>query len=269
MVYPNDFLYFLGGPFVIAYLCGSVPFGWLIGKMRGYDIREHGSKNIGATNCGRVCGWPWGVLAFVLDVGKGFGPVTAAVILLPGVVGDEGPRAVWLALVTVAVGPILGHTFPVWLKFKGGKAVATTLGVLLALPALRWIALLALGVWIVVTAATAYVSVGSTAAALALGGIYAARYGSEALGEYLPVTVFVAGIVVLVIVRHKANYVRLARGEENRVWGKRKATGNGRQASGNNHSNDGPHAKTRRRKDGNGGRLVNSDDNGAGARRAR
>jgi glycerol-3-phosphate acyltransferase PlsY len=205
-----------------AYLCGSIPFGWLIGKMRGYDIREHGSKNIGATNCGRVCGWPWGILAFVLDVAKGFGPVTAAVVLLPGVVGNEGPRVVWLALVIVAVGPILGHTFPVWLKFKGGKAVATSLGVLLALPPLWWIALAALGVWIVVTAATAYVSVGSTVAALAFGALYAGYYGNEALGEYLPVTIFVAAIVVLVIVRHKANYARLARGEENRVWGRRK-----------------------------------------------
>lgn len=203
-----------------AYLCGSIPFGWLIGTMRGYDIRAHGSHNIGATNCGRVCGWPWGILAFVLDVAKGFGPVTAAVIVLPGVVEAAG-RGLWLALVVVAVGPILGHTFPVWLKFKGGKAVATSLGVLLALPPLWWIALSALGVWIVVTAATAYVSVGSTVAALAFGGIYAGHYRGEALGAYLPVTVFVAAIVVLVIVRHKSNYARLARGEENRVWGKR------------------------------------------------
>jgi len=205
-----------------AYLCGSIPFGWLVGKMRGTDIREHGSRNIGATNCGRVCGWPWGILAFVLDVAKGFGPVSAAAVLLPGVVGGEaGPRVVWLALVVVAVGPILGHTFPVWLKFKGGKAVATSLGVLLALPPLWWIALAALGVWGVVTAATAYVSVGSTVGALALGGIYAGYYGGEALRAYLPVTVFVAGIVVLVLVRHKSNYVRLAKGTENRVWGKK------------------------------------------------
>ena len=207
-----------------AYMCGSVPFGWLIGKMRGVDIRRHGSKNIGATNCGRVCGRPWGVLAFVLDVAKGFSPMCAAVALLPGVVGrDAPPRLVWLALVVVAVGPILGHTFPVWLKFRGGKAVATSLGVLLALPPLWWIALAALGVWIVVTAATAYVSVGSTVAALAFGGIYAGTCGAEALGEYLPVTVFVAAIVVLVIVRHKANYVRLAKGTENRLWGKKLA----------------------------------------------
>ena len=204
-----------------GYLCGSIPFGWLIGKMRGVDIRQHGSKNIGATNCGRVCGWPWGILAFALDVAKGFGPVAAALVLMPGAMRGEAARTVWLALVVVAVGPILGHTLPVWLKFKGGKAVATSLGVLLALPPLWWIALAALGVWIVVTAATAYVSVGSTVAALAFGGIYGAWYRGEALGPYLPVTVFVAAIVVLVFVRHKSNYVRLARGEETRVWGKK------------------------------------------------
>jgi len=207
-----------------AYLCGSVPFGWLIGKMRGADIRRHGSHNIGATNCGRVCGWPWGILAFVLDVAKGFGPVYAAVALLPGVAEDLAPRTLWLAVVAVAVGPIFGHTFPVWLKFKGGKAVATSLGVLLALPPLWWIALVALGVWIVVTAATAYVSVGSTVAALAFGAIYAGYYRADALGAYLPITVFVTAIVVLVIVRHKGNYVRLARGQENRVWGKKKSS---------------------------------------------
>jgi len=148
------------------------------------------------------------------------------VLLLPGVLDPSTGRALWVALVAVAVGPILGHTFPVWLKFKGGKAVATSLGVLLALPPLWWIALAALGVWIVVTAATAYVSVGSTVAALAFGGMYGTYYRACALDDYLPLTVFVAAIVVLVIVRHKANYVRLVRGEENRVWGKRQATGN-------------------------------------------
>ena len=210
--------------FAGAYLCGSIPFGWLLGKMRGTDIRQHGSHNIGATNCGRVCGWPWGILAFLLDVAKGFGPVTAAVALLPGVLGTDAGRGLWIALVVVAVGPIVGHTFPVWLKFKGGKAVATSLGVLLALPPLWWIALAALGVWVVVTAATAYVSVGSTVAALAFGAIYGGYYQEAAVGAYLPVTVFVAAIVVLVIVRHRANYARLAKGEENRIWGKKKAS---------------------------------------------
>jgi glycerol-3-phosphate acyltransferase PlsY len=204
-----------------GYLCGSIPFGWLIGKMRGVDIREHGSRNIGATNCGRVCGWPWGVLAFLLDVAKGFGPVSVAVMLTAGLARDSGPQTVWLLNVVAAVGPILGHTFPVWLKFKGGKAVATSLGVLLAIPVLWWIALTALGVWVLVVAATAYVSVGSTAAALAFGAVYGGYYQAETLTTYLPVTVFVALIIILVIVRHRSNYARLLKGTENRVWGKK------------------------------------------------
>ncbi|MBL7139874.1 MAG: glycerol-3-phosphate 1-O-acyltransferase PlsY [Planctomycetes bacterium] len=213
----------LGGGFLVAYLCGSIPFGWLIGKMRGVDIREHGSKNIGATNCGRVCGWPWGVLAFILDVAKGFGPTVLAVGLIQFMdfFRHEPDLFVWIRITFLAVGPLVGHTFPVWLKFKGGKAVATSLGVLLALPPLWWIALVALGVWIVVTAATRYVSIGSTVAALAFGGIYAGYYRAEALGDCLPVTIFVIALVLLVLVRHKANYVRLMHGTENRVWGRK------------------------------------------------
>jgi len=113
-----------------AYLAGSIPFGWLIGKARGKDIREHGSKNIGATNCGRVCGWPFGVAAFLLDVAKGFGPTAAAVAYLPEQIQFSDEHGLWLAVVLVAAQAIVGHLFPVWLKFKGGKAVATSLGVL-------------------------------------------------------------------------------------------------------------------------------------------
>jgi len=213
--------------FVGAYLCGSIPFGWLIGKMRGVDIRRHGSRNIGATNCGRVCGWPWGVLAFVLDVAKGFGPVLATqawfVSLVFPLAGTDlaEPGAEWSIVMPVAIVPILGHLFPVWLKFKGGKAVATSLGVLLAIPVLWGIALVALGVWVVAVAASGYVSVASTAAALAFGVVYGCFYRTEALTTLLPVTVFVALIIVLVIVRHRSNYGRLLKGTENRVWGKK------------------------------------------------
>ena len=115
-----------------GYLAGSIPFGWLIGKARGVDIRQLGSKNIGATNCGRVCGWPFGAAAFVLDVAKGFGPTLAAVVWLPAVIEFPTERLRWLAAVLVAAMPIVGHLFPVWLGFRGGKAVATALGVVLA-----------------------------------------------------------------------------------------------------------------------------------------
>ena len=208
-----------------AYLAGSIPFGWLIGKARGKDIREHGSKNIGATNCGRVCGWPFGVAAFLLDVAKGVGPTAAAVAYLPEQIQFSDEHGLWLAVVLVAAQAIVGHLFPVWLKFKGGKAVATSLGVLLALPMLRWVALAAFGVWIIVTGATAYVSVGSTVAAIAFAAIYLWVDRDRAWGEYLAVTIFVFLIVGLLIIRHRSNYARLLKGTENRVWGGKKPSG--------------------------------------------
>ena len=204
--------------FAGAYLAGSIPFGWLIGKMRGVDIRKHGSRNIGATNCGRVCGAPWGVLAFLLDVAKGFAPVfLAATYWAP-----HGSRVAYGLLVAVAIAPILGHVFPVWLRFRGGKAVAASLGVLLALPAIWPIALLALGVWILAVLIFGYVSVGSTVAALVFLGGYLVFRRETAWGDALPLTLFVVALVAVVIARHRSNYARLVRGEENRIWGCRR-----------------------------------------------
>jgi acyl phosphate:glycerol-3-phosphate acyltransferase len=206
-----------------GYFVGSIPFGWLIGKARGLDIREHGSKNIGATNCGRVCGWPYGIAAFLLDTAKGFVPTLAAVAWLPAQVDFSSEHGRWLATVLIAAQPLMGHLFPVWLGFKGGKAVATSLGVLLAFPMLRWIALAAFGVWIIVTAATRYVSVGSTVATLAFAGMYLWIDRDAAWGKYLAVTIFVFHIVGLVILRHRSNYSRLMKGTENKLWGGKKA----------------------------------------------
>jgi acyl phosphate:glycerol-3-phosphate acyltransferase len=210
---------------VAAYLLGSIPFGLLIGKARGIDIRQHGSKNIGATNCGRVCGWPCGIAAFLLDTAKGFFPTLAAVLWLPTMVDFSDEHARWLATVLIAAQPLVGHLFPVWLRFKGGKAVATSLGVLLALPMLRWIALAAFGVWVVVTAATRYVSVGSTVAALAFMGMYLWIDRDVAWTDYLAPTIFVFHIVGLLILRHRSNYARLLKGTESKLWGKKKSGG--------------------------------------------
>ena len=207
-----------------AYLLGSIPFGWLIGKARGVDIREHGSRNIGATNCWRVCGWPYGLAAFVLDVAKGFLPVYAAVLYMPGVMAPPedlpgGLRTFWLLLVLVAAAAIAGHVFPMWLGFKGGKAVATSLGVLLALPMLGWLALGAFGVWIVVVLITRYVSVASSAAAIAFAAGYLWLERGEVWNTYLPVTVFILLLVTIVLVRHRTNYARLLKGTESKLWG--------------------------------------------------
>jgi glycerol-3-phosphate acyltransferase PlsY len=209
--------------FAGGYLAGSAPFGWLIGRMRGVDIREHGSRNIGATNCGRVCGAPWGVLAFMLDVAKGFLPVfLAAAYWAPMQAEAHGPRVANLLLVAVAVAPILGHVFPVWLKFKGGKAVSTSLGVLLALPMLQSMALAAFGVWVMMVLLTRYVSVASSVASVVFAMGYLVFESAKAWDDYLPVTVFVILLVATVLVRHRSNYGRLLRGEENRLWSDKK-----------------------------------------------
>ncbi len=210
-------------PFVVAavwlvagYLVGSIPFGWLIGTTRGVDIRRHGSRNIGATNCGRVCGAPWGLLAFALDVAKGFGPTVAAVVLMPALTDLDMGRQRWLLVVIAALGPILGHVFSLYLKFRGGKAVATSLGVVAAFPMLRWMGLAAFGAWVLVFSATRYVSVASSAAVVVFAAGYLVFERADAWGPYLPVTVFVLLLVVLVLARHKTNFQRLAAGTENR-----------------------------------------------------
>jgi glycerol-3-phosphate acyltransferase PlsY len=129
----------------------------------------------------------------------------------------------YLLLVVVGLCAILGHVFPVWLKFKGGKAVATSFGVLLAMPYLPLMALGALAVWVIALLVSRYVSVASTAAVIAFATAYFVLCRDFIAGELLFLSIFVVLILVLVIVRHIPNYKRLARGAENRVsFGKKK-----------------------------------------------
>lgn len=211
---------------LLAFLCGSIPFGLLIARARGIDIREHGSRNIGATNVGRVLGKPFGIVCFVLDALKGAAPVATAGIL-NGLWG-RGPEALgptdqWLWFAT-AVAALLGHLFPPWLRFRGGKGVATGFGAMAAIwPTLTIAAFAALGVWIVCVAATRYISLSSIVAALSVpltvAGLSASRVTSAADGVRAawPWIVGTALLAGLVIVRHRANIGRLLRGEELRV----------------------------------------------------
>ena len=199
-----------------AYVIGSTPFGYVIARAKGVDLRTKGSGNVGATNVGRVLGRPWGYLCFLLDVAKGFAPVLVAGMLL-----REGPaapgayhQAAWLA---VAFGCIAGHVFTFWLKFRGGKGVATSLGVVLGIwPYLALPGLVALGIWIAVTLIWRYVSLGSIVAAAAFLPLFVAfNYGR--VSSLLPMLVFAAAMVALIILRHRGNIRRLLGGAENKI----------------------------------------------------
>jgi len=220
-----------------AYLLGSVPFGYLMGRLGGVDIRTRGSRNIGATNCWRLCGWRFGLPAFLLDVAKGFAAAFFArwVVAWCPLIPDMPAPMVHLLVVIAGASAILGHVFPLYLGFHGGKAVATSLGVLLGLPALWPLAAGAFVLWAAVFLATRYVSVASTAAALAMvAAVLTLDVGdgvrlnvTAPWTERWPVTAFVILLVAVVLVRHRENYRRLLAGTENK-FGRRTPADEGR-----------------------------------------
>jgi len=205
---------------VIAYLVGAVPFGFLIGKARGVDIRTVGSGNIGATNLGRTLGRAWGLCCFLLDVVKGAAPVLAAGAWFGWLGRDDlsaGAVGQWLA---IAVAAMVGHIFPVYLKFKGGKGVATGFGVMLGFwPMLTLPAVGALLTWLIFAGAVRYVSVASVAAACVLPGYFllAAAVNGWPLDRFWPLVLVTGLMALLVAARHAGNLRRLAEGRESRL----------------------------------------------------
>jgi glycerol-3-phosphate acyltransferase PlsY len=203
-----------------AYLLGSIPFGLCLCRaIKGVDIRESGSKNIGATNAGRVCGKPFFFAAFALDFLKGLAPVLVGGWVLAEF-GPNLPKAPMMILFGALA--VAGHTFPLYLRFKGGKAVATSFGVLVGLAPAA--AAIAFGVWLVFFIALRYVSfasmLGAVAAPVAYAGLNWDRLGKT---EYWPVLVFTVVVAALVVVRHRTNIKRLLAGTESRVSFKKKA----------------------------------------------
>ena len=215
--------------FVCAYLLGSIPFGLIIARTKGVDIRQHGSGNIGATNVGRVLGKRYGYVCFVLDFLKGALP-TAAVGAWAGYFHTANQtlapldQATWLSIAAAAM---LGHIFSPWVKFKGGKGVATAFGALMAMwPAMTIPALVAFAIWAAVVRVSRFVSLGSVTAA-ALLPVFAATWASlggsrddaiaARLGAAWPnITVtFLLGAVV--VIKHRANIARLLAGSEERI----------------------------------------------------
>jgi glycerol-3-phosphate acyltransferase PlsY len=207
-----------------GYLCGSVPVAWLIGRAHGVDIRRVGSGNVGATNLGRALGRRWGAVCLLLDVVKGAIPVAAAGVAM-AVAGRSSLEAAeawhWLA---VAVAAVLGHVFPIWLRFRGGKGVATGLGVLLGLyPLLTIPTAAALLTWLLAAAVFRYVSLASVLAALLLP-VYlwvGSLLRTVPTSRVLPFLVVTCALALLVLVRHRSNLVRLAAGTEPRLGAKR------------------------------------------------
>ena len=149
---------------VFYYLIGAIPFGYLAGRIRGIDLRQQGSRNIGATNAWRVLGWKWGLSVFILDFLKGFIPVFGALNWLPFLTGDAGGWDFNVLIVLSCFAVILGHTYTCFLGFRGGKGVATTAGVLFALNPV--VACVALASWLVVMGISGIVSLASLVAAM-------------------------------------------------------------------------------------------------------
>jgi acyl-phosphate glycerol 3-phosphate acyltransferase len=197
---------------LLAYLIGSIPFGYLVGRWHGIDVRQHGSQNIGATNVGRVLGRRWGMFVFVLDFAKGALPVYVAGLLPEPADGDLLPNTV---RVTAALCAFLGHLFPVYLGFRGGKGVATGAGAVVVLVPLE--ALLVLLAWVVVLAATRFVSLASLTAAALLVVLRLLLAAHPWDRDHLVITLFCLFGATLVFVRHHSNIRRLWLGTESRL----------------------------------------------------
>lgn len=194
---------------VISYLTGALPFGLWVGLLwKGVDIRTLGSKNIGATNVLRVLGPGPAALAFLLDVGKGIAGIALARAAWSAT--DAGGGMHWLVLIGLCA--VVGHTFSPFLRFKGGKGIATSLGVLLAL---GWqVGVIALIVWIVLVVLTRYVSLGSIAAAAVVPISALLLLTGE---QRVWMTALGAVLAILVIVKHRPNIQRLLAGTESRI----------------------------------------------------
>ena len=226
---------------LLAFLLGSIPFGLVIAKLKGIDIRQHGSGNIGATNVLRIVGKKYGITCLILDALKGFIPVAIAVNLIQ-IAGRQiqiplGFPDAWVlhldaaqALkaqtvhILTALCAVLGHNYSPWVGFKGGKGIATSAGVLLAL--MPFAVLILLVIWLLLFVSTRYVSVASMGAAailplLTLWGSWHHKRIQDGTWNK-PLFIFTIVIAVLAIWKHRGNLQRLREGTENRFVPKSK-----------------------------------------------
>jgi glycerol-3-phosphate acyltransferase PlsY len=194
----------------LAYVIGSIPFGLIVGLVKGVDPRKAGSGNIGATNVGRLLGGKYFALVFTLDLLKGLIPTAIAVAMSHNVL-------VWLL---VGFATILGHMFSLFLKFKGGKGVATSAGVLLGVfPYFTYPGVIAILTFVILFKLTRYVSVASMGGAVIFPIAYLAvglAKGWPVFGEQLPLLLFACLVAALIVYKHRTNIARLRAGTENR-----------------------------------------------------
>ena len=196
---------------LLSYLLGSIPAGYLAGRMAGIDIREAGSGNIGATNVTRTLGRRYGYPVFVVDFAKGALAVCVSILLGRHV--EAKPASTEIYGIVGAICCVLGHVFPVWLGFKGGKGVATSAGVLFGLMPLA--AAIGAAVWVITFEVTRYVSLASIAATMALPlTVLGLTYARNTYGMSL--FYFTLCLAAVVIFRHRSNLCRLLRGTEPR-----------------------------------------------------
>jgi len=208
-----------------CHLLGTIPFGLIVSRLKGVDIRKHGSGNAGATNVGRVLGRKWGALVLALDAGKG----AAASLATSGFVARGASP--WLAadpahgdwlLVGAGLCCLLGNIAPFYLGFRGGKGVAVSLGLVLGVyPYLTLAGAIAGLVWVLTVKLSGYVSLGSILAACVLPlAFVGAAWGSNwTLTDHYPLFGLTVLMSVVVLVRHRSNIGRLLAGTENRVGG--------------------------------------------------
>lgn len=201
----------LAGVALLAYLLGSLPTGYIAGRLVGIDIRKVGSGNVGATNVTRVLGKRFGYPVFLVDFAKGLAAVMLAESMAKA--AQSSVQFVDLCAATGAICSLMGHSYSIWLGFRGGKGVATLMG---ALFGINWItALIVCVVWIVVFEATRYVSLASIAAAVALPIAVAIALFLKELPTPIPLY-FSFCLGAIVVVRHRSNLSRLVNGTEPR-----------------------------------------------------
>ena len=197
---------------LVAFVVGGIPFGYLVGRaILKDDIRKHGSGNIGATNVARVIGWKWGSFVLVLDAIKGLLPTLGARLLMASRFSEDAAQT---ATILAGIAAILGHMYPIWLKLRGGKGVATALGCYFG-------SLVALVLFSIVVGTTKIVAAASIAAAIGFAVTQLILLGSKVFDvAKLPLTLFSIIVPALIVWKHRSNIGRILRGEENRI-GKR------------------------------------------------